>query len=162
VVTKGYEAAKDFSEGLAPVKVEDKWGFIDRKGHMVIEPKFDAAESFSDGMARVKLGTSWGYIDHAGTLVIGFQYEEAGDFSDGLAPVGRWGDEPEDNEFYYIDKRGIQAFPEKFAVASHFFKGLAHVKLKPKKNQKEDDPEIFAYVNQSGKKVFTYRVTPED
>jgi len=161
-VAKGYDGAKDFSEGLAPVKVDEKWGFIDRKGRMVIEPKFDLAESFSDGMARVKLGTFWGYIDRTGTVVIGFQYEEAGNFSDGLAPVGNWGDESEDNEFYYIDKRGIQAFPEKFALASHFFKGLAHVKLKPKKTQKEDDPDIFAYINPSGKKVFTYSISPED
>ncbi|MBD0371962.1 MAG: WG repeat-containing protein [Pyrinomonadaceae bacterium] len=159
---KGYEAVKDFSEGLAPVLEGDKWGFIDKKGSMVIEPKFDGAEPFSDGMARVKLGDSWGYIDRTGALVIGFQYELADDFVDGLAPVGRWDDEGEDGEFYYIDKRGIQAIPEKFAQASHFFKGLAHVKLRPNKKQKEGDPEIFAYINQGGKKVFTYKVVPED
>jgi hypothetical protein len=162
LIAKGYDGAKDFSEGLAPVKVDEKWGFIDKKGRMVVEPKFDGAESFSDGMARVKLGELWGYIDHTGTLVIGFQYEEAEDFADGLAPVGSWSNWPEDGEFYYIDKRGIQAIPEKFERASHFFKGLAHVRLKPKKNQKEGDPEVFAYINPSGKKVFTYKVAPED
>lgn len=162
ILTQGYEAAKDFSEGLAPVMEAEKWGFIDKQGRMVIEPKFDGAEPFSDGMARVKMGDAWGYIDRTGALVIGFQYEHAEDFVDGLAPVGRWDDEGEDGEFYYIDKRGTQAIPEKFAQASHFFKGLAHVKLRPNKRWKEGDPEVFAYINQGGKKVFTYRVVPED
>jgi len=52
------------SEGLAPVKIGDKWGFIDAKGHMVIDPLFDDAYCFSDGMAPVKLKKKWGFITH--------------------------------------------------------------------------------------------------
>ncbi|EOA6136260.1 WG repeat-containing protein, partial [Campylobacter coli] len=31
----------NFSEGLAGVELNGKWGFIDKSGKIVIEPKFD-------------------------------------------------------------------------------------------------------------------------
>ena len=46
VIASTWDAALDFSEGLAAVAVGDndklKWGFIDRKGKVVIKPKYDA------------------------------------------------------------------------------------------------------------------------
>jgi len=35
-----------FSNGLAPVQIDDKWGYIDNTGNLVINPKFDFAFSF--------------------------------------------------------------------------------------------------------------------
>lgn len=162
-----YDYARHFSEGLAPVLVGDKWGYIDKKGQMIIEPVFDDAQPFSDGMARVKQGEMWGYIDHAGKVVIGTQYEIADDFADGLAPVGKWREASDEGEFYYIDKRGVQAFSEKFSLASHFFKGLANVKLITGKqvcgDDEMSDEGAFAYIDVRGKKIFKYQnCNPED
>jgi hypothetical protein len=36
----------DFAEGLAAVKVQGKYGYIDRKGAWVIPPQFDVATGF--------------------------------------------------------------------------------------------------------------------
>jgi dihydroxyacid dehydratase/phosphogluconate dehydratase len=45
--------------------------------------------------------------------------------------VGSWKEERRKyDDFYYSNKRGRQAIPQKFALASRFFKGLAHVQLK--------------------------------
>lgn len=41
----------DFAEGVAPVG--ERWGFIDKTGKVVIEPRFDRVDAFSDGMAMV-------------------------------------------------------------------------------------------------------------
>ena len=41
-----YEYANSFHEGLAMVTTGGKNGFIDKKGLLVIEPKFDIANSF--------------------------------------------------------------------------------------------------------------------
>ena len=30
-----------FNEGLAPVKIDGKWGFIDKKGNVVIAPQYN-------------------------------------------------------------------------------------------------------------------------
>jgi hypothetical protein len=40
-------------EGLAAVKVGEKWGYIDKVGNIVIAPKFNDADWFSEGVAAV-------------------------------------------------------------------------------------------------------------
>ena len=43
-----YEDAKAFSQGLAPVKIGDKWGFVDQNGTEIIEPTFNFAGTISE------------------------------------------------------------------------------------------------------------------
>ncbi|MCS7150786.1 MAG: WG repeat-containing protein [Endomicrobia bacterium] len=49
-----------------PYCKENKWGFCDKNGNIVIDCKYDYADYFSEGLARVKLGDKWGYIDKSG------------------------------------------------------------------------------------------------
>ena len=73
--------------------MQDKYGYIDRSGKMVIPPQFKDAGPFSDGLARVLLGKQGGYIDKSGQLVIkGEEFEEARLFSEGLAAARRKND----------------------------------------------------------------------
>ena len=44
-----------FSEGLARIKVEGKWGYIGKTGKMVIEPVFKKAGDFRNGLPPVKI-----------------------------------------------------------------------------------------------------------
>ena len=65
-----------FSEGLAAVKINGKWGFIDKSGQMVIQPQFatnyfSKPSYFSGGLALVWAGEKWGYIDMTGKYVWG-------------------------------------------------------------------------------------------
>jgi hypothetical protein len=76
-----------FSEGVAAVAAEDRWGFVDKAGAMVIEPAFDEARPFVNGFAAVKRDGQWGAIDHAGNLVVPVEFEELGPFGDGLSAV---------------------------------------------------------------------------
>ncbi len=48
-----FEDVRNFSEGLAAVRVDGKWGYIDASGEMVIEPQFVLASDFSGGIAAV-------------------------------------------------------------------------------------------------------------
>ncbi|PGH37815.1 MAG: hypothetical protein CRN43_18915, partial [Candidatus Nephrothrix sp. EaCA] len=48
---------------LAPVKIDGKWGYINKAGKIVIKPQFEDARWFQEGLARIKLGGRWGYID---------------------------------------------------------------------------------------------------
>ena len=51
-----------FSEGLAAVEIiNQKWGYIDRTGKVVIEPQFEGAGNFADGLAPVNIGGQWGF-----------------------------------------------------------------------------------------------------
>ncbi len=61
-----------FSEGLAAVRSEASWGFIDRMGKWSVQPRFADVGSFYDGLAFVEIaeGKRSGYIDRSGKLVI--------------------------------------------------------------------------------------------
>lgn len=77
-----------FSEGLASVRTyQNKFGYIDRAGGMIIRPQFDYASAFSEGLASVEIDKRWGYIDNAGKMVIVPQFSHASNFSGGLACV---------------------------------------------------------------------------
>ena len=60
----------DFKEGLAAVKKDGKWGYINTKGEQIVECKFDDACDFSEGFAWVKKDGKWGYINTKGCSVI--------------------------------------------------------------------------------------------
>jgi hypothetical protein len=156
-----FDDAKDFSEGLAPVKLEGHWGFIDKTGALVVKPQFDSAESFSDGLARVSQNGLSGFITHDGALAVTLQFKYAEKFVDGLAFVG---DGPVgwdvSNMYWYVDHSGRRAIPDSFPLATSFFKGLAHVKLADKPGKKPADfwSGQFAYIDRIGKKVFTYEM----
>jgi hypothetical protein len=94
-----FDDAKNFSEGLARVKVGEKWGFIDQTGRLAVPPQFeigsnghenDASLDFHEGMAVISLkrAEKWGYVDQSGRIVIPPKYDSAHQFSEGLASVG--------------------------------------------------------------------------
>ncbi len=58
----------NFSEGLAPVKQKKngKWGYINSKGTIAIEPIYDTVTNFSNGVALVKRKGDFHYITKKG------------------------------------------------------------------------------------------------
>lgn len=85
---RGYISLYPFSEGLAAVKNQDeKIGFIDKTGALVIPCAFDASSDFCDGLCPVQKDGKWGYIDKSGNVVIPFEYDDAYGAGSGLASV---------------------------------------------------------------------------
>lgn len=82
-----YERVLGFSEGLAAVRDSHGWGFIDKGGKEIIEPRFQGVGSFSEGLATVQVGGLWGFMDRQGRMIIKPQYELANPFSEGIAIV---------------------------------------------------------------------------
>ena len=68
VIPPQFDGARTFSEGLAAVKKNGKWGYIDTEGKTVIGFQYDAAYSFSEGKALVaklvdpKDRDDWAYV----------------------------------------------------------------------------------------------------
>jgi hypothetical protein len=104
----GYMIVGGFHDGLARVKKDGKYGYINTKGKLVIDAVYDVAGDFSDGRASVgKTGfgasgnhTQYGYIDKKGNTIVKLKYDSAESFSDGLAKVGK------DGKYGYINKKG--------------------------------------------------------
>lgn len=66
-----------FYEGIACVKKDGKWGYINTKGEEVIPFKYEEAKLFSEGLAPVKKDGIWGYVDTKGNDTFkGVNYEK--------------------------------------------------------------------------------------
>src|SRR5262245_834004 len=53
-----FDEAGQFSEGLAPVRIGGKFGYVDTQGEVVIPPQFDFANPFSEGVAAAGAGNA--------------------------------------------------------------------------------------------------------
>jgi hypothetical protein len=74
-----------FSNGFAPVQDDnDKWGFIDKTGRVVIPCQWKAVYSFQEGLAPVQDDNNkWGVIDMTGKIVIPCQWSYADFYQQG-------------------------------------------------------------------------------
>ena len=57
---------------MISVQRNDKWGFINKQGEIVIPCKFDSVNSFTKELTRVKLKGRWLYINKKGERVPAF------------------------------------------------------------------------------------------
>jgi hypothetical protein len=149
ISTLRFDDAKDFSEGVAPVRSGRQWGFVDRSGQISISPRFDSAEPFSEGLAPVIQGGKSGFINHSGDFVIPPQFEATEQFSNGRALVSEGG-EKGIWRYRFIAKNGRAAFPGVYAAAASFRHGLAPVAYR------NDRRGTLAWINTSGNVVFTF------
>lgn len=116
-----YEMVDEFREGLARVKKNNKYGYVNQNGILVIPLSFDFVGDFSEGYAGVELNEKYGYIDKTGNIVIGYLYDFAGDFKEGLAAV------QQNDKMGFINKTGEIVIPLKYEFAQDFQKGMAEV-----------------------------------
>lgn len=76
MVTPQFEDARDYSDGMAAVKFNGKWGFIDLMGQQCVEFSYNLMPGrFSEGLAPVRIGTSesnyvMNYVDYTGKRVM--------------------------------------------------------------------------------------------
>ena len=56
VFESAWDDIQPFSEGLAAVKKDSKWGFVDREGRVVTEPQHDSVTAFAEGLAGFEVG----------------------------------------------------------------------------------------------------------
>jgi len=112
-----YDYVDEFKDGLAKVKLNNKYGFINKTGKEITPIKYNYAHDFSDGLAQVKLDSKYGYIDKTGKEVIPIKYDDVRDFYDGLAKVklnNKWG---------LIDKTGKEVIPVKYDGVMNMYIG---------------------------------------
>lgn len=106
---KSFAHISGFSEGLAAATPTfgGKYGYINKKGDFVIEPKFESAFSFSEGLAGAKNeDTGCGYIDKFGNWVIKPQFYWVWEFQEGFAMVAPNGNRDSREKTGYIDRNG--------------------------------------------------------
>ena len=165
IVLQPNQMAHSFSEGLAAVSVNGKWGFINTAGRFVIPPQFGWAGDFSEGLALVtdaqpdaywKKDTLFGYIDISGKYAIQPRFNWADSFSDGLAPVciGPCRNEGlSQARIGYIGHDGAFVLPPRYRSGSRFSEGLAGASLDAFPR------ELTGFIDKSGRFVIAPRFT---
>ena len=121
---KNAQRAGVFSEGLAPVQIKAKWGFVDAKGELAIPAQYRGAMFFSDGMAPIiDERRKWGFIDKTGKTVIAPAFDAVGNFRDGLCSAF------DGKNYGFIDKTGAFVIPARYQHAFDFTEGYGRVRL---------------------------------
>jgi hypothetical protein len=110
-----FERALNFSEGLAGVRVDGLYGYIDASGKIVIPPKFDLVGEFRNGHAEVLLANKAGIIDRSGKIILQPEYARAIPFGNAAALVAPgkraspyWDDDERlDTQTFEMGKKGL-------------------------------------------------------
>ena len=156
-MVKGCNMIGDFHEGRAWFCKNEKYGFIDKMGNVIVPAKYDQVADFKEERAwvanRGEEGDEYwcGYIDLDGKEVVPIKYRaalgEGGfraiNFSEGLAAVDRRTDNDDSPIYGYIDKMGNEVIPAKFRDVEDFRNGIASVHFD------FDDPAV--YIDKTGK-----------
>lgn len=88
VIPAKFADALPFAEGLAAVKQDGKWGFIDARGFVAIEPAFEEVTGFSEKVAAARVGPKWGYINPQGEFQLAADLDFASRYSHGFSTFG--------------------------------------------------------------------------
>ncbi len=122
-IAASYQECKGFSEGLAAVKFQDKWGYIDSSNQVVIPFIYDWARHFNEGYASVlkilEGENKWGIIDKKGVPITKFKYKFVVGFSEGIAGVC------EENRFTCVDSTGRELFEPAYKMILPYENGYA-------------------------------------
>ncbi|MBP6478009.1 MAG: WG repeat-containing protein [Chitinophagaceae bacterium] len=130
---------------LYPVFVNNKWGYINNLGTLIIKPQFDYGDDFSDGLAKIKIAQKYGFIDKTGKIIINPQFDDIGNFHEGLAKIkvsGKYG---------FVNKKGEIIIKPQFEDANNFSEGYARVIEKSDFWTKKG-----GYIDKSGNYMISY------
>ncbi len=168
------DGISEFSEGLAKVRIDEKWGFVDTEGKLVIDAVYTDAENFSEGFAAVSKMVNgkekYGFIDHKGNEFTDFKFSSAMGFSEGIAPVINGQSKPIQihDEFGYADAKADyydyvnineDILIKNVILASSFSDGLARaskfVETGEIHNNKPVHKDVPIYINHNGEEVIS-------
>ncbi|THU37079.1 WG repeat-containing protein [Niastella caeni] len=132
-----YESYGNFTQGLARVMTNEKWGFINKAGVEVIPPQFLYADEFAEGRAIVRNEEELhGAIDEQGNLVVDYWFPLLTNFENGYAKFGdlkTWG---------LIDKTGKIVVPQIYISIGRVYRNKVTVQVLEGEDYKEGELTI--------------------
>ena len=101
-----FDKASLFSEGLAAVRLGDKWGYINSKGERISSFSYSEAENLTNGVAFAYTDRTPVLIDSNGKRIVTLNYDHIQTISEDIAVVAlnnKWG-------FYHTKERTEKVF----------------------------------------------------
>lgn len=100
----------EYGNSLIRVFSDNKAGFIDTTGNVIIQPKFANAYDFSEGLSAARINGTFGFINTKGEFVIKPKYDFVQSFKNGNAVFYR------DGCAGILDKSGNELFFENYSL----------------------------------------------
>lgn len=131
-------ALDPFQNDIIAFKVNNKYGYKDISGKVIIQPQYDNVSDFQYDLASVKLNNKVAVIDKKGGIVIAFgTYDDIYYYREGMLQVRK------DGKFGFLNMKGQEIIPCRFEEADYFRNGMAEVR----KNDKH------GIINKSGEEI---------
>lgn len=143
ILDNNVETITNFSDGLARIKTQAGFGFIDTTGQVAIDPAYNRAGLFNQGRAWVKREDQYFYINTNGERLetTYLKFDELSPFSDGVARVRIF------DEYGFIEPDSTFLITPKFSEAGSFFNGITYVST----------IDSFGYVHKDGRMDWVLR-----
>ena len=136
-----YDEVTPYHEEFAAVKLNNKWGFIDKEGKEITPIKYDNVTRFGKNMAHVELNQKHGFINTDGKKIIPLKYSNVTSFFEGIEYV-------QINEKYgFIDKTGNLIIENKYGYIDRTGKTVTPVIMMQQQNFKTDSPLYYTITN---------------
>lgn len=116
---KNFDFVDQCTCGLAKVKKDNKIGYVDKEGKVMIPLEYAEGLSFNEGYVAVRKDAKWLYLDSTGKAITEAIFEDAMSFEGGLAVVSK------DGMYGYINTKGETAINFLFRNARNFSEDLA-------------------------------------
>lgn len=114
VIEAKYDDAKDFREGVAIVKKDNLYGFIDEKGKLIQPIQYQISNvEMEYSVLLVQYKSLYGYMNYQGKMLIDCKYEAIAFYDDFMRAKlnGKYG---------WIDKNGKQVMPFQFDFIENY------------------------------------------
>jgi len=101
----GAQIISVFQEGAAIIRLEGKFGLINRQGYEIVAPIYDNIHLYNEGYAAVSKNGKWTFVNKQGKRLTPLRYDWVGGFEKGLAAVrnnGKWG---------FLNEQGFEVVP---------------------------------------------------
>ncbi|MCQ2189001.1 MAG: WG repeat-containing protein [Paludibacteraceae bacterium] len=143
VVKPKYEYATDFSDGLARVGKEGKYGFVNESGEEVIPMTYTQASSFNYGVAAVKDQNGDAYfILPSGARLQDASYLDTKSFKEGLAAC------QDENYLYgFVNPKGQLVVQHKYNTVGWFNEGICAV------GKNINGKTLYGYIDSKGNQL---------
>ncbi|CAN5182905.1 hypothetical protein BH09BAC2_BH09BAC2_12580 [soil metagenome] len=119
-----FDETGSFYDGMARVKKNGKYGYIDDNNKLIIPLQYsDLATVQFEGLIWAAVNGKYGHINTKGVIVTPFRYDDSWSFGDGLAKVklnGLYG---------FVNKLGREVIYPKYETVESFYNGKSKVKL---------------------------------
>jgi WG containing repeat len=122
-----YDCALDFQDGMARVRIQNKWGAVNNRFEIVVPPQYDFIERLFEAGGKTLFAVgrdkvAFGFIDERGEISIKPQFDEVGEFHGGMVRIRQ------DKFWGYANRAGDIVIQPQYVDAGDFSEGRARVR----------------------------------